>query len=132
MIIPLKFRQQLGEVFLIVKGIQDCLLVWTEDEWAKRFEQNQDDPRFIDEQLWIVERYFRDNLQEASVDNQGRVAISQKLREYAGIEVLSDVIIIGMPNRLEIWNKERWEQYNSNLTREMVVRAAADVGIGRI
>jgi MraZ protein len=133
LICPLKFREQLGKVFIITKGIGgSCLWVMTEDAWTHSFEEKFASDRFIDQGRMDFERFIRDGLMEATCDAQGRVQISQKLREFAGILPQSDVLVVGMTNRLEIWSQDRWDKKNVGVTDESLIAAATEIGIGRL
>ena len=136
LICPLKFREHLGKSFIIIKGIpardgERCLWVMTEQEWAQSLESKFTTDRFIDQGLMTFERFIRDGLIEASCDGQGRIQISQKLREYAGITPQSDVLVVGMSNRIEIWSRELWDRGTEELSGKQLREAAAEIGIGR-
>jgi MraZ protein len=133
LICPVKFREQLGSVFIITKGIgASCLWVMTEEFWTQSFEDKFTSDRFIDQGRMDFERFIRDGLLEATCDSQGRVQISQKLREFAGIAPQSDALVVGMTNRLEIWSQERWDRKTESVTDASLIAAAAEIGIGRL
>ena len=133
LICPIKFREQLGKVFIMTKGIGgSCLWAMTEDFWTHGIEDKFTSDRFIDQDRMDFERFIRDGLLEASCDGQGRVQISQRLREFAGILPQSDVVIIGMTNRLEIWSRERWDSKTESVSDESLKAAAEVMGIGRL
>jgi MraZ protein len=135
-ICPLKFREQLGKVFILIKGVPSaegnrCLWLMTESVWTEGIETKLNTDLFIDQDLMEFERFIRDGLMEASCDNQGRFQISQKLREYAGIAPQSDVMLVGMSNRIEIWAKESWDKTTGVLSAQRLVNMAARIGLGR-
>jgi MraZ protein len=107
LIVPSKFREELGDSFVITKGLDGCLFAYGSQEW-KRVEEglkalpltNKSGRQFI--------RFFFAGATEAEVDKQGRILIPANLREYAGIT--KDVISVGVDTKVEIWSKER---YNS-------------------
>lgn len=109
LIVPAKFREGLGEYFVVTKGLDKCLCVYPQSEW-RVFEDklkelpltNTDARRFV--------RYFFSGAMECVIDSQGRIMIPLHLREYAGLN--KDIVSIGVSNRVEIWNKASWCAYN--------------------
>lgn len=107
-IIPSKVRDQLGENFIITRGLDNCLFVYTLSEWEKLVEKISKLPLNRSEARQ-VSRFFLSAALECELDSQGRVNISSALIEYAGLD--KECTIIGVSNRLEIWNKEKWLDY---------------------
>ena len=101
LIVPAKFREGLGTVFVITKGLDNCLFVYTNDEW-KVFEEKIKKLPLTNKDVRKFVRFFFSGAIECETDNQGRVMIPQNLREYAGIK--KEVISIGVSNRIEIWS----------------------------
>lgn len=108
-IMPVKFREQLGEHFMITKGLDGCLFVYPMEEWDKvaenlsKLPSNQKSARFL-------QRTFLSGASEAEPDKQGKVLITQPHREYA--QLTKEVIIIGVSKRVEIWDAEVWKKYS--------------------
>lgn len=127
-IIPAKFRQELGERFVITKGLDGCLFVYPLGEWEKveiklrQLPVNKKDAR-------TFERFFFSGAVECEMDSQGRVLIPQNLRDYAGVD--EEIIIIGVSTRLEIWSKSNWENYNdvSKFTYEDIAEKLEDIDL---
>lgn len=125
-IIPAKFRQELGEHFVMTKGLDGCLFVYPLDEWKsvegklRKLPINKKDAR-------TFERFFFSGAVECEIDSQGRVLIPHNLREYAGAR--EEVMIIGVSARLEIWSRENWEDYNNNskFTYEDIAEKLEDI-----
>ncbi|MGB9607538.1 MAG: division/cell wall cluster transcriptional repressor MraZ, partial [bacterium] len=115
LILPAKFRLLLGESFYLTKGIGGCVFVFTEDSWRQLAEQ-LNRLSFLDRNAVILQRLFVGGAEEASCDKQGRLAIPISLREYAGLKENSEVVIMGIGNRIEIWSKERWDRFEEELT----------------
>lgn len=115
--IPAKFREELGESFVISRGIygKRCLCVYSTDEWDKLVEKIDTLPST---KASTVKRFLYDGTFSTECDTQGRVLIPNSLREYAELE--SDAHIIGMSSNLEIWNTELWEQENAQYTPESI------------
>lgn len=126
-IIPQKFRLLLGEKFIITIGVDQCLWVFTEEEFRELEKRLQNQPMLNGNALMLQRRFCGEAI-EASTDAQGRVAIPANLREFAGID--KEVAIIGANTRLEIWNKQNWDQLMSGLTDDQIRDAARDIGIG--
>ncbi|NLL79675.1 MAG: division/cell wall cluster transcriptional repressor MraZ [Clostridiales bacterium] len=106
LIIPSKFRESLGEAFVVTKGLDGCLFVYDEEEWKRLEEILKNLPLNSKDARQLV-RFFLAGAMEAEVDKQGRILLPSNLREYAGLE--KDVVLIGVASRVEIWSKERYE-----------------------
>lgn len=128
-IIPSKFREGLGEKFVITKGLeQGCLLVFPMEEW-QNFEEKLKSLPFGSKEARTFSRYFFSSASECEIDKQGRTVIASNLKDYAKIE--KDVVIIGVSSRVEIWSKEKWEELNNdeNLDMEDISEKMAMLGI---
>ena len=101
--IPAKYRDDLGETFVITKSVDKCLTVYTLPEWEKLKEKLEALPAAKSRQ---IKRFIFANADEAHCDSQGRVLISAPLREYAGID--KSAVVIGVGSYLEIWAEEEW------------------------
>jgi len=101
--IPAKFREALGEKFVVTRGIDRCLSIYPEDEWIKYTEKLNALPPA---QARRIRRFVYAGASEAEVDSHGRTVIPQNLREYAGIE--GDVYITGAGSYIEIWSSDGW------------------------
>ncbi|KYO66672.1 division/cell wall cluster transcriptional repressor MraZ [Thermovenabulum gondwanense] len=108
-IMPSKFREGLGENFILTKGLDRCLFAYPMNEW-KVIEEKLKALPLAKKEARAFLRLFFSGAVEAEVDKQGRILIPPILREYAGIE--KDVVIIGVSNRVEIWSKEEWDVYS--------------------
>lgn len=108
MIVPARFRDELGEQFVVTKGLDNCLFVFPRSEWEqlelKLSEQSLSKGRNI-------QRFFYGGMTECELDKQGRILIPQTLRDYA--KLLKDVVIVGLVKRAEIWSREEWEKQNA-------------------
>lgn len=110
-IVPSKFREALGDVFILTKGLDGCLYVYTIDEW-KTLEEKLKKLPLTNRDARAFVRFFFSGANEVNVDKQGRALIPQNLLEYASIE--KDIVSIGVSTRIEIWSKEKWNQYNES------------------
>lgn len=108
LIMPAKFRESLGDKFIITRGLDNCLFVYTHEEWRILEEKLKSLPMTQKNARAFV-RFFFSGATEAELDKSGRVSLPQNLREYATLE--KEVIIIGVSNRLELWSKDNWNSY---------------------
>lgn len=109
LIIPAKFREELGERFIATKGLDTCLFVFPMKEWAEQEARLKTLPMTQSDARAFV-RLFFSGATECEVDKQGRIVLPQNLREYAKID--KDVVIIGVSSRVEIWAAEVWKAYS--------------------
>jgi MraZ protein len=125
---PAKFRDGLGQKFIVTKGIDKCLLVYTEDDWDALNEKVSLLP-MTDESVRRFIRFLFGGAAECECDAQGRVNIPQNLRDHASIR--KDVVSIGVSNRIEMWSREGWEAYNSdsNFVDNMLAEKMSQLGI---
>ena len=108
-IMPAKFREDLGEHFYVTKGLDGCLFVLSPREWKRLQDKVMAMPI---SKARGLQRFFFSGAAEAEPDKQGRILLPANLKEYASIT--KDVVIVGVSNRLEIWDKGKWESYNNS------------------
>lgn len=120
---PTKLRESLGDSFIITRGLDGCLFVYSREEWAVMEEKISSMPLSKGKN---VQRFFFSNAAEIEADKQGRILIPAHLREYAGLE--KDVMVIGAVNRAEIWDKERWNKLNDSFSEDMLTEAMDELG----
>lgn len=127
-IIPSKFREGLGDRFILTKGLEECLFAYSSEEW-NNLELKLKSLPFTDKNVRAFVRFFFSGATECELDKQGRILIPQNLREYAKLE--RDVYIIGVSTRVEIWDKERWEKYCSpeNISPDEIAEKMSILGI---
>ena len=107
-IIPAKFRGELGTNFIVTRGIENCLFVYSLDNWAKITDKLSSLP-FTKKDARTFNRFFMSGATSVELDKQGRVNISKPLIDYASL--LKDCVIIGTGDRLEVWSQESWESF---------------------
>lgn len=107
LIMPAKLRDDIGENFVVTKGLDGCLFVYPKDEWNNIANKYKDLPNTKDARNYL--RFFLSGATLSNFDKQGRINISQPLVKYA--DLTKDCIIIGVNERLEIWSKDRWEEF---------------------
>ena len=115
MFIPSKFREDLGEKFIVTRGIGGCLFGLSQQEWAL-FSQKLKALPLTDPDVLSFVRLFFAGASECELDKQGRILIPANLREMAKLD--KDVVITGVLSRIEIWSKENWENYSTNADRD--------------
>ncbi len=114
--IPAKFRNDLGNVFVISKGIgENCLFIFTLHEW-RRLEEKIKKLPLTDKKARRFSRYLIGGSSECEIDKQGRVMLPQYLREYASLK--KDAVLVGLSTRVEIWDAEEWDAYNDLSTQD--------------
>lgn len=104
-IIPAKFREELGEVIIITRGLDGCLNVYTKEQWERIYEQLMKLPSTKKDARMFV-RMMTSKAAECEIDNQGRVLLPSSLIHLANIE--KECMVIGAANHVEIWAKETW------------------------
>lgn len=105
LIVPAKFREQLGEVFVITNGNDGCLSIYSKEDWDLVLENLKALPGNRDKREIIRKVVAQAN--EVELDKQGRILVPQSLRESAGLE--RDVVLAGVIDKIEVWNKTKWE-----------------------
>ena len=128
LIMPAKLREDMGEKFIITTGLDGCLFGFSMPEW-KQFEDKLKTLPITNKNARNFVRFFLSGSTECELDKQGRFLIASKLRAVAALD--KDVAIIGAGTRIEIWNKEKWEEHNSeeNLSIEEIEKNMEELGI---
>ena len=128
LIVPSKFRDGLGQNFVITKGLDNCLFVYPMDEWLV-IEKKLKNLPFTKADARAFVRFFFSGANECELDKQGRILLPSNLREYAQFD--KDVVIIGVSSRIEIWSKEGWENYtkNEDMDYEGIAEKLQDIDI---
>ncbi len=107
LIVPAKFREALGDEFVVTKGLDGCLFVYSNSEW-NAFEEKLRTLPLTNKNARQFTRFFLAGAAACEVDKQGRILLPQVLREFAKLE--KDVVLVGVASRIEIWSKEVWEE----------------------
>jgi MraZ protein len=108
LIVPAKFRDDLGEVFVLTRGLDQCLFGYPLSEW-KEIEQKLKALPLTKKDARAFTRFFFSGATESEIDKQGRTNIPAPLLQYAKLE--KECVILGVSNRIEIWSKQIWEDY---------------------
>lgn len=126
LIVPSKFRDLLGDEFVVTKGADGCLNVY-DNEGFKTFEETLRAMPTNHKDVRQVVRFFLSGAADVEVDKQGRILIPTELREYAELE--KDVILVGVADKIEVWSKDRWESETSEENVADTLEKMADWGI---
>ena len=127
LIIPAKFREVLGDEFVVTNGMDGCLFVFDNSEWQAFAEKLRSLP-MIDKEVRQFTRFFLAGAASVEVDKQGRILIPSVLREFA--DITKDAVLIGVGNRIEIWSKDRWEGTGTYQDMEDISKHMVELGIG--
>lgn len=125
MIVPSKYRDGLGERFILTMGLDGCLFAYPMEEWVQFVEKLKNLPGTKEGRQ--LQRHFMAGAAEVDVDKQGRFLIPTKLREQAGL--VKDVVLVGVLSKLELWSKERWEENSCYDDMDEVAEHMAEYGI---
>lgn len=121
--IPAKLREQLGDSFVVTKGLDDCLFVYPQEAWEELERKIRQLPMSKSRSL---QRFFLSSAADVTVDRQGRIVIPPVLRSYAKLE--RDVVVIGVGERAELWDARRWNAYTDDLDSESIAQAMEELG----
>ena len=127
LIVPAKFREILGDEFVVTKGLDNCLFVYPNDEWQK-FEEKLQTLPLTNKNARQFTRFFLAGAASVEVDKQGRILLPSVLREFAGLE--KDVVLVGVASRIEIWSRDRWNERISTYDDDMDEVAANMESLG--
>ncbi len=131
-VLPLRFRSNLGEKFRVVGGPDGRLCVMSTDQFESFVEellQTASKMRsMFDPKIDKLRHALISNTEEGSTDQQGRMQITEAHRLYAGIGPKSEVVITGVGNWCEIWSKENWEKHRTSLTDDSIREAGLSLG----
>lgn len=126
LIVPSKFREALGNEFVVTKGLDGCLFVYSKEEWAN-IEQKFSKIPLTAKDVRKFSRTFVAGASTCEVDKQGRILLSPVLREYADLQ--KEVVLAGVLSRIEIWSKERWISANTYDDMDEVAEHMAELGL---
>ena len=127
-IVPSKFRDDLGSTFIVTRGFDKCLFAFSLAEW-QNFEEKLKAFPLTNKNARTLTRFFLAGATECEIDKQGRFLISSNLREFAGLQ--KEVVIIGVLDKIEIWSKEKWLKYSEeeNLAADEIAERIENLGI---
>ena len=120
---PTKLRETLGFAFIITKGLDGCLFVYSKEGFEELAEKIRQVPLSKGREL---QRFFMAGACEVEADKQGRILVPQTLREYANLD--KDIVVIGASSRAEIWDKLKWDKFNEDFSENKLEEAMDDIG----
>ena len=126
LIMPAKLRQDVGDKFILSKGLDGCLFAFSMQEWLN-FENKLKSLPLSDKNARSFVRFFLAGATECEIDKQARFLIPNNLRQAAKLE--KEAVIIGVGTRLEIWNKETWQKCDEDISAEEIAENMANLGI---
>ena len=126
LIIPARFRELLGEEFILTKGLDGCLSIYPMDAW-EAFETKLRALPLTNKNARTFTRFFVAGATNCELDRQGRILVPQTLREFAGLE--KEVVLTGNLDRIEIWSKEKWSENCNYDDMESIAESMQDMGI---
>jgi MraZ protein len=116
LILPAKFREELGSSFIVTRGLEGCLSVYTMESWTN-FAQAMQKFTTSKGNVRAFKRFVFGSAAEVEFDRQGRILIPGNLREYAHLE--KEVVVLGTGDKVEIWSKAVFDEYNAKTVPEM-------------
>ena len=127
-IMPSKLREEIGDTFIITKGLDGCLFAYSQTEWTN-FEEKLKALPLAQKNARNFVRFFLSGAVECEIDKQGRFLIPSNLREHALLD--KEIVIIGVGTRLEIWDRKTWKDYSSdeNISADEIAENMTMLGI---
>lgn|SRR5574344_1643195 len=107
LVIPANFRFELGDKFIITKGLEKCLYVYSTNEWNKIVAKLQELP-FTKKDVRTFIRAFFSGASVCELDKSGRIVLTENQIKYA--DILKECVVIGASNRIEIWSSTSWNK----------------------
>ena len=125
LIVPTKFREQLGEAFVITKGNDGCLAIYTNEAWEAFLGKIQTLP--ANNHIRTYVRNIVGSSLEVVTDKKGRILVPGNLREHAGLD--KDVVLAGVIDKIEVWDKERWQAQTNISNMDDIAEEMAELGL---
>ena len=126
LIVPSKFREQLGDEFVVTKGLDGCLFVYENTEW-KALEEKLHALPLTNANARKFSRFFLAGASTCEVDKHGRILLPAVLREFAAID--KDAVLVGVGSRIEIWSRDAWNKSNTYDDMEEIAENMEGLGI---
>ncbi|MFZ3011848.1 MAG: division/cell wall cluster transcriptional repressor MraZ [Minisyncoccia bacterium] len=119
MSLPVKFRKEMGKKIIVTPGLDSCLFVFTIKEWAKvskRLSDSDSDLSFLKADKRSFNRFMFGRAVDVEVDSIGRILIPDFLKDRIGLK--DKAAVIGVEDRVEIWNEKTWSQYKEVVEKQ--------------
>lgn len=124
-IIPAKYREELGDNFVVTRGLDGCLYLYPLEEWQQFADKLQSLPSNLKNRQ--IQRQFLSKAMDVNLDKQGRILVPAMHREMAGLE--KDIVFVGMMNRVELWDKTRLAKEELTENDELLATAMDELDI---
>ncbi len=126
--VPKKFRQALSKGAVVTRGLDNCLFLYTRDEWQKLAEKLSNLP-FAQANTRAFARLMLAGAMDVKVDKQGRIILPEYLRSFAHLK--KTIIVAGLYNRLELWDEKEWKAYTQKSEKESskIAEQMSELGI---
>lgn len=108
--LPARFRDYFRNGAVVTRGPDRCLWVFTQERWVQLSSDFEEDLKMASRDGRLASRFFFSSASDDLPDQQGRIRLPEHLARYAGIEPKSEVVVVGLNSRVEIWSAERWEE----------------------
>ena len=119
MFLPSKLRTEIGDSVYMTRGLDHCIFLFSEEQWKVFYEKIQSITTYNARDL---QRFFFGNAAQSPIDAQGRIAVPQGLRDFAGLQ--KDVTVVGVSGKLELWDTDKWNEFNLKMESDESVEAA--------
>lgn len=116
LVIPANYRSSLGNTFIVTRGLEKCLYIYTEAEWNKIVLKLASLP-FTKKDARTFQRAFFSAACYCNLDKQGRISITEAQKEYA--KIIKECVVVGANERVEVWSKENWDNFNLEISEEL-------------
>ena len=126
LIVPAKFREVLGDAFVICKGLDHCLYIYSNEDWEAFANQLSSLPLTNKAAREFV-RFFLSGASQVEVDKLGRILVPSSLRTFAGLD--KDVVLAGVGHRIEVWSREKWEGESGSGDMDEIAETMDKLGI---
>ncbi|MCR4839909.1 MAG: division/cell wall cluster transcriptional repressor MraZ [Lachnospiraceae bacterium] len=125
-IVPAKFKKNLGDTFELSLGLDGCLYIFPNERW-EMFVEELDSLPATSKNVRALKRAFLANATECEIDKQGRIVIPADLRAKAGLN--KELVFVGVGHKIELWAKERFDEADENLSIEEMAEDLTEYGI---
>ncbi len=110
---PKRFREDTGDILIVTKGLESCLIIVSEENWKTLLEGTEGRP-FTNKATRELQRFLLGNAERVELDSKGRFVIPEYLRKHAGIT--DEVIFAGLERFVEVWDKDQWDKHQKVLS----------------
>ncbi|MBC7240876.1 MAG: division/cell wall cluster transcriptional repressor MraZ [Anaerolineae bacterium] len=116
--LPARFREEFRNGAVVTRGPDRCLWVFTQEKWAQLAANFEEDVKMSTKDGRLASRFFFSSASDDLPDQQGRIRLPDHLSQYAGIEPKSEVVVVGLNSRVEIWSAQRWEEQEALMEQD--------------